>query len=485
MHPVVRSLLALSLYLLVTPVAHAAVTPAHKCSANKLDATARALVAHAACEARALQKNTTVRAGCHESADRRLGTAFARIEARGGCLFTGDEEAVDGAIDAIVGGLVAGQTPGKCGATKLRMAAQKASVELGCHRVGARRGEPPKAACLSKALTRFLAAFERADARLACGTPGDAATVQSVLDAFVAETAARLIEGDAALQPNPTNLAASIQGDAVELTWTAPGPASGNTHVRVLRRLDIDPVDASDADATVVFFGTTSAASHALKDLLPTTPTVARTYHYAAFGCTAGGDCESAASRTTLAPTVRQVLLAGGYTIYFRHASATVCVDQTGLGTAATTMVPDWWKSCDANCGTTATARQLDATGTTQATTIGQAFDTVGIPVGRVIASEFCRTRTTAELMDLGPAIETDQGITFFVYDEANRCASANALLAEVPATGNTAIVGHGGFSCDVLGLIGMGEAAIFKPVSGGPSVFITRVLPDAWATLP
>jgi phosphohistidine phosphatase SixA len=471
--------------LLPDQPAYAAATPAQKCIAVKLDATARALAAHVACQARALQKNTAVRAGCHESADRRLDTAFARIEARGACAFTGDEGAVDTAVDALVDALVAGQTPGKCGATKLRLAAQKAFVELGCHRVGVRHGEPPAVPCLTKAVTRFLAAFARADARLACGTTGDAPAVQAILDAFVTQTTARLIDGSGAVEPKPTNLAASIDGADVDLTWTAPQAASGNTHVRVLRRLDAAPVDAADADATVVFFGTATTASHALTDILPTTETTPRTYHYAAFGCTAGGACEAVGSRTTLAPTVRQALLGGGYTIYFRHASATVCVDQTALGTAATTMSPDWWKSCDANCATTATARQLDATGAAQATTIGQAFDSVGIPVGRVIASEFCRTRTTADLMDFGPPVETDQGITFFVYEEASRCMSANALLAEIPTTGNTAIVGHGGFVCDVLGQIGMGEAAIFKPVSGSPTVFIARVLPDDWATLP
>jgi phosphohistidine phosphatase SixA len=248
--------------------------------------------------------------------------------------------------------------------------------------------------------------------------------------------------------------------------------------------LDALPAGPDDPDATVVFFGTATSASHPLADLLPTTATTARAYHYTAFGCTAAGDCETSGPGADLAPTVRQVLLAGGYTIYFRHASATVCVDQTALGTAATTMSPDWWKSCDASCGT-ATARQLDATGETQATAIGQGFDTAGIPVGRVVASEFCRTRTTAELMDLGPTIETNQGITFFVYDEPNRCASANILLAEPPATGNTVVVGHAGFTCDVLGQLNMGEGAIFKPVSGGPTVFIARVLPDDWATLP
>src|SRR6188508_2042604 len=105
--------------LFPTPSARGA-TPAQRCAAIKLDATARALVAHAACEARALQKSTTVRVGCHASADRRLDAAFARIEARGGCTFTGDEGVTDGAIDTLVGALVAGQTPGKCGATKLR-----------------------------------------------------------------------------------------------------------------------------------------------------------------------------------------------------------------------------------------------------------------------------------------------------------------------------------------------------------------------------
>lgn len=465
--------------------AGAAVTPAQRCGAVKLAAAAHALVDHVVCQARALQKNTAVRAGCHESADRRLDAAFARIEARGGCTFTGDVEAVDAAIDTLLEALVAGQTPGKCGATKLRAAAQKAFVEIGCHRVGVRRGEPPAAPCLTKAVTRFLAAFGRADQRLACGTTGDAVTVQAILDAFVAQTTARLIDGVGALEPKPTNLTAAIAGAAVDLQWIAPQPASGNTHVRVLRRLGTAPVDASDANAAIVFFGTATTASHALTDILPTTVATPRTYHYAAFGCTAGGECEAVGSRTTLAPTVRQALLGGGYTIYFRHASSTVCVDQTALGTAATTMSPDWWKSCNADCGT-ATARQLDATGVTQSTTIGQGFDSVGIPVGRVISSEFCRTLTTAQLMDLGPTIETDQGITFFVYDEAGRCASATTLLAGVPAAGgNTAIVGHAGFVCDVLGQLAMGEGAIFKPNGVGGSVFIATVLPDLWATLP
>lgn len=461
-----------------------AVTPAQRCTAVKVDAAARAVVAHVACEARAVEKSTAVRADCHAAADRRLHTAFTRIEARGGCSFVDDAEAVDTAIDGLVDGLVAGATTGRCGATKLRTAAQKVFGDLACHRVAARHGTTPTAACQEKASTRFLAAFARAEKRLTCGTTGDAPTVQAKVDAFVTETVARLIAGTAAIDPTPKNLAATIVGGEVQLQWTAPQPASGKTHVRVLRRLNTAPVDADDALAAVVFFGTASAATDALTALLPTTTTDARTYHYAAFGCTAAGACESVGSRTTVAPTLVEALRAGGYVLHWRHAAATVCADQTALGTAATTASPDWWKSCDAQCGT-ATARQLDATGVAQATTIGQAFDTLAIPVGRVVSSEFCRNRTTAELMDFGPTTELRQDITFFVYAESGRCDASYALIDQVPAAGtNTAIIGHAGFggSCPVLADLAWGEAAIFKPDGVGGSVLIARVLSDGWA---
>lgn len=483
MHRIPSTVIVLALVALGAGPARAA-TPAEKCTAVKLDAAARAVTAHVSCQARALQTNKAVRAGCHEAADARLGAAFSRIEGRGGCTFTGDEGAIDTAIDQLVDALLATQTTGRCGAIKLRLAAQKAAGELACRRVGVRKGAPPAIACLDKTVARFLAAFARADKKPGCRATGDAAAVQAIVDLFVMQTTARLIDGEGAIDPKPANLTATIDGANVDLQWTAPSPASGNTHVRVLRRLDTPPVDAADASADVVFFDTATSTSHALGALLPTTTTTARTYHYAAFGCTGAGVCESVGSRTTLAPTVKQVLLGGGYTIYFRHASATVCVDQTNLGTAATTMAPDWWKSCDADCGT-ATARQLDASGETQATTIGEAFDDLALPVGRVISSEYCRCSTTASLMDLGPTIETNQGITFFVYDEANRCTSAQTLLAEVPASGNTAIVGHAGFTCAVLDQLGMGDGAIFKPDGAGGTTFIARVVPAGWATLP
>lgn len=471
-------------------------SPAQRCLAVKLDAVARAVVAHVSCEARAVEKSTTPRAGCHAGADNRLDGSFERIEGKGGCTTVDDEGAVDQGIDGFVDALLAGATTGRCGATKLRAAARKAASDLGCHRAAARKGVAPAAACLDKSVTRFLATFARAEKR-ACGITGDAVAVQAIVDAFVASTVGHLTGTPPTATPTPTatatpngapdGLTATIDGADVDLAWTAPGAASGNTHVRILRRLNTAPTDPADSSADVVFFGTAASTTDAVTALLPTTTETARTYHYAAFGCTAGGACESTGSRTTLAPTLVQALRAGGYTLHWRHAAADVCSDNLGLGTAATTMTPDWWKSCDANCGTTATARQMNATGVTQATTIGAEFDRLGIPVGRVISSEFCRNFKTAELMDFGPTVELRQDITYFVYDEANRCGNSYAIINdELPTAGtNTAIIGHAGFAvvpdCPVLKALAWGEAAIFKPSASEDAAFVTRVLADGW----
>jgi phosphohistidine phosphatase SixA len=219
--------------------------------------------------------------------------------------------------------------------------------------------------------------------------------------------------------------------------------------------------------------------------LLPDMPDAARTYHYAAYGCTPAADCETAGSSTTLALTLTQALVGGGYNIIWRHASANVCSDNLALGTAATTSTPDWWKSCETDC-TIATARQMNAAGVTEATVIGQDLTALGVPFSRVLSSEYCRNTQTAELMALGPVIEERQDITYFVYDEANRCANSEALLATPPDPGtNVALIGHAGFVCPVLDSLAWGEAAIYKPDGSGGSLLITRVPWNGWMALP
>jgi hypothetical protein len=289
------------------------------------------------------------------------------------------------------------------------------------------------------------------------------------------------------IESAPRGLAAAIDGDEVALHWTPPDPASGNHEVQVLRRLNAPPVDAADPLATLVFAGGADHAADLVTGLLPDTRETARTYHYAAFGCTAAGACETAGSRATLTPTLSQVLGAGGYNVHWRHSAATTCNDSFDLGTAANATVPDWWKSCENDCAI-ATARQLNAAGMTEATTIGVEMRRLGVPFGRVLSSEFCRNTETAVRMALGPVPETLPSLTLFVYQNA-RCADTYALLGEVPEPGtNTALIGHSGFGsplCPVLESLQWSEAAIFKPDGLGGAEFVTRVLWNAWSALP
>ncbi len=283
--------------------------------------------------------------------------------------------------------------------------------------------------------------------------------------------------------PAPADLTVVIDGDEVRLAWTHPDPGLGYPRALVMRRLNA-PVTADDPLAEVVFEGEANTATHPLADLLPDVPEEPRTYHYAVFACPAEGDCGEQAARATLTPTLAEALRGGGYVIHWRHAAApATCGVQDRVGSD----VPEWWKSCFADCAMPddVLARQLDADGRAESERIGAAVDLLGIGIGRVLSSEFCRNVQTAELMDLGPPIEQLPEITFFVYDESMRCANSYALLEEAPLAGtNTAIVGHGGFStaCPVLNDLAWAEAGIFKPHDGG-TTFVTRVTEDEWAT--
>lgn len=321
----------------------------------------------------------------------------------------------------------------------------------------------------------------------ATATAVDTATATSTATPEITATPTFTPTATATPFGTPADLLAAIDGAEVRLVWTNPDPVGGFTHARVLRRLNAAVAGPDDDVAEAVFFGAASNATHPLTDLLPNIAGQPRTYHYAVFACTAAGSCGDAGAATTLTPTLPEVLRGGGYVIHWRHASADVCTDNLGLGTAANPIVPDWWKSCDANCATTATARQLNDEGRDESVRIGQAFDILRLPVGRVLSSEYCRNVETAQLMDFGPPIEELPAITFFVYDEANRCANSYDLLAEVPAAGsNTAIIGHAGFpsTCPVLSSLAWGEAAIFKPDGQGNTPLVARVSDDGWAAL-
>jgi hypothetical protein len=484
--PLLTSLLAMALVATLPGSSSAArLSPSQRCESAKLRATARFLDGGFRCAARAARNGAGFEPACDAKAEDRFIAAFGRINARGGCAFTGDVVAVLALSGQLVTELESVLRPvldaNRCAAGKLTALAQRGFAELICA-ARAGEGKEPQDECLARVSRAFAHRIAKAERRVPCLTTGDADTLESSLVPF--SLLLQTIFGPASA---PDDLTAVVDGSVIDLAWTPPDPASGNTHVKVVRRLNTPPTAADDPQAAQVFFGTATSTTDDLTALFPDTAIDPHTYHYGAFGCTSAGACGAAASRASVAPTLIQALHVGGYVIHWRHAAADVCTDQQGLGTAATTSSPNWWKSCDANCGT-ATARQLNATGVSDATAIGQAFDARGIPVGRVLSSEYCRNVHTAELMDFGPTIEQTPGITYFVYDEVNRCQNTRTLLAQAPAAGtNTAIIGHAGFSsaCPPIDSLAWGEAIVFKPDGLGGSTPVARVSAGSWTALP
>lgn len=118
------------------------------------------------------------------------------------------------------------------------------------------------------------------------------------------------------------------------------------------------------------------------------------------------------------------------------------------------------------------TQRNLDARGQDQARAIGKAFAERGIVFDRVLTSQWCRTRETAELLDSGP-VEDVPALNSFFQDFSTQdaqTASILSLLAEVEGT--LMLVTH---QVNITALTGRGtrsgEVILFRVVKGVPRI--------------
>ena len=317
-------------------------------------------------------------------------------------------------------------------------------------------------------------------------------------------TAGGSTAGGSALLVTGLSVAYSAGRDTVEVRWTNPSDPS-LTRVRLLRALDVAPTGAMDPAATLVFEGLATIATHAVSELEPDVPYRSylagakaplaqrlplrqpRVYHYAVFACSAT-TCETTGARTTFRRNLTEALLKGGYTLFWRHASALTCQDDFGLGNAPAPLLPDWWKACrsttmplvcgarvpSADGGVTVTtngpfARQLtDPAAAGEIANIRTWLEQKQIPFGLLRSSEFCRCSETARgyfahLSATLPVQETPE-LTLSVYGA--RCPNVLAATATPPAAGtNTGIVSHSGMGCPT-DLLAWSQVAIFRPVA-------------------
>jgi len=145
----------------------------------------------------------------------------------------------------------------------------------------------------------------------------------------------------------------------------------------------------------------------------------------------------------------------GGLVIYWRHAKTD-------------------WRQRDTDLSDMdrcATQRNLNEEGRGQARHVGEAFERLAIPVGRVLSSDFCRNRDTAELAFGRYERVADLFNLPATRDPARRdqlVSSLRAMLATPPEdpSVNTVIVGHNlNLRAAANVFIDEGGIAVFKPM--------------------
>ena len=190
-----------------------------------------------------------------------------------------------------------------------------------------------------------------------------------------------------------------------------------------------------------------------------------------------GGLCAQAAAQRSSLPS-REVspaqlladLRGGGYVLYFRHAATDFSQNDEKMKR---------YEDC-------AHQRNLIDRGRADARAAGAAIRQLGVPVERVLASPFCRTVETAQLLfeRVEKMAEVRGGPA--VSAASDRYAPLKKILATpVRAGGNLVVVSHGNPFYSVAGppYLAEGEAAVIRPL-GTDFQVVARIRIDGWEAL-
>lgn len=163
-----------------------------------------------------------------------------------------------------------------------------------------------------------------------------------------------------------------------------------------------------------------------------------------------------------------EALQEGGYVIYFRHAAT----DRGGVDSID--MPPEQ-------------QRNLSKSGIADSKAIGDAFRKLAIPVGRVLASPFERTKDTARLA-FG-RVEARSELLGLLSDDAGarkRAAFLRRMLNTPPAPGKNRILSaHYSNIQRVAGItLAESEAAVFRPMGSGGFELVATLMPEDWVRL-
>ncbi len=185
---------------------------------------------------------------------------------------------------------------------------------------------------------------------------------------------------------------------------------------------------------------------------------------------TAAPERSSLASRELPPAELLAELRKGGYVLYFRHAATDFSQNDERMKS---------YEDC-------ANQRNLIDRGRAEARAVGAAIRELRIPIEPVLASPFCRTVETAQLI-FGRAQKMQEvrgGPT--APPNAERYAALQKILSTPVSAGtNLAVVSHGNPFYSVAGppYLAEGEAAMIRPMRGDFQI-VGRIRVESWNAL-
>jgi len=174
--------------------------------------------------------------------------------------------------------------------------------------------------------------------------------------------------------------------------------------------------------------------------------------------------------REVPAAELLQELRKGGYILYFRHTATDFSKNDDAMTS---------FEDC-------ASQRNLTEAGRAQARALGATIRALAIPVGKVIASPYCRTVETGMLIFGRAEKSNDVRGGPGTANNPERYAGLRKLLSASPPAGtNLAIASHGNPFHAVAGppYLAEGEAAVVRPL-GNDFEIVARIRSERWGEL-
>jgi phosphohistidine phosphatase SixA len=170
-------------------------------------------------------------------------------------------------------------------------------------------------------------------------------------------------------------------------------------------------------------------------------------------------------------PSVVERLREGGYVLYMRHASTDFSQNDAKSRS---------YEDCE-------NQRNLTDKGRAEAREVAAQIKRLGIPIGTVLASPFCRTMDTARLA-FGKATPMNEvrGGPVRSEDPARYDALRTLLSTPIPKGSNLVIASHGNPFHAVAGppYLAEGEIAVVQPQGGGRFEIVSRIRLEGWSSL-